>query len=284
MGVTDCHVHINPVWEMLPRARALLGHAGPGVEIERYTKDPDAFLEYLDRAGVERAVLVNYVAPEIVGYTEKANEFSAEYARHAPDRLIATGSVLPSHPDPEREVGRLIEKLGLRAMKVHPPHQLFAPNAYVDASAPGLKEFYAACERYQVPVIIHTGTSIFPGARNRFAQPILVEDVAVDFPDLTIVLAHGGRPLWMNEAVFLARRFPHVYLEISSIPPAKLLDYFPELERMSEKVLFGSDWPGPGVKDIGANLAAFRALPMSALAKERILETNPTKVFRRGSG
>lgn len=284
MGVTDCHVHVNPVWEMHPQARALLGHHGPGVEIERYAREPEAFLEYLDRAGIERAVLVNYVAPEVVGYTEKANEFAGDFARHAPHRLIATGSVLPTHPDPEREVGRLVEHVGLRAFKVHPPHQLFPPNGYVEGHWPGLRPFYAACERYQVPVIVHTGTSVFPGARNRFAEPLLLEDVAVDFPDLTIVMAHGGRPLWMAEAVFLARRFPRVYLEISSVPPAKLLDYFPDLERIAEKVLFGSDWPGPGVKDIRANLDAFRALPISTDAKERILETNPLKVFPRRAG
>ena len=281
MGITDCHVHINPVWEMLPRARLLLGHSGPGVEVERYAKDPAAFLEYLDRAGVERAVLVNYVSPEIVGYSEKANEFSGEYARANPERLIPTGSVLPTHPHPAAEVRRLVEQLGIRALKVHPPHQLFAPNAYSDGSLPSLREIYAECERHQVPIIFHTGTSVFPGARNRFGQPLLVEDVALDFPGLTIVLAHGGRPLWMDEAVFLTRRFPNVYLELSSIPPAKLLDYFPELERLSEKVVFGSDWPGPGVKDIGANLQAFRSLPLSSTAKERILETNPLKVFPR---
>lgn len=284
VGITDCHVHINPVWEMLPKARALLGHDGPGVEIERYAKDPRAFLEYLDAAGIERAVLVNYVAPTVVGYTEKANEFAANYAQADPDRLIATGGVMPTHPDPEGEVKRLVETLGLRAVKVHPPHQLFPPNGYVDGSAPGLRAVYAACERFGVPVIVHTGTSVFPGARNRFGQPILVEDVAIDFPSLRIVLAHGGRPLWMNESVFLARRFPNVYLEVSSIPPPKLLDYFPDLERLSEKVLFGSDWPGPGVKDIGANVTAFRALPLSAGARERILETNPLKVFPRRGG
>jgi len=152
-----------------------------------------------------------------------------------------------------------------------------------DALLFALGEIYAECERLGVPVIVHTGTSIFPGARNRFAQPMLVEDVAIDYPRLTLVLAHGGRPLWMAEAMFLARRFPNVFLELSSVPPGRLPEYFPNLERLSEKTIFGSDWPGPGVKDIGANLAAFRELKLSDEAKERILVTNPLKVFpRRG--
>lgn len=283
MGVTDCHVHINPLWEMRPEARALLGHSGPAAAIERYLQDPGAFLEYLDQCGVERAVLVNYVSPEVVGYTEKANEFVAEYARADPRRLIPVGSVLPSHASPGAEVERLARELGIRALKVHPPHQLFAPNAYVDGSHPGLRSIYEAAERLELPVIFHTGTSVFPGARNRYAQPMLVEDVAVDFPRLTIVLAHGGRPFWTAEATFLARRFPNVYLEISSVPPTRLLSYFPELAKVADKVLFGSDWPGPGVQDIGENLRAFRALPLPPEATERILTANPDRVFVRPS-
>jgi predicted TIM-barrel fold metal-dependent hydrolase len=281
MGVTDCHVHINPLWEMHPRIRALLGRGGEGAEIESYLKDPAKFLAYLDRGGVDRAVLVNYVAPEIVGYTERANDFVSEYCQADPARLIAVGSVLPTHPTPGAEVERLVRTLGIRGLKIHPPHQGFAPNAYVDGHLPGLREIYASAERLQIPVIVHTGTSVFPGARNRGADPLLVEDVAVDFPELTLVLAHGGRPLWMPSAVFLARRFPKVYLEISSVPPRRLLEYFPNLPRITEKVLFGSDWPGPGVKDIGENLAGLRGLGLDPEALDAILVTNPERVFPR---
>lgn len=283
MGVTDCHVHINPVWEMRPEARAIVGRAGHGAEVERYLKDPAAFLAYLDRCGVERAVLVNYIARETVGYTEATNDFVAAYCRADPKRLLAVGSVLPTHPDPGAEVERLVTRLGIRALKVHPPHQLLAPNGYLDGTAPGLRAIYAACEDLRVPVIVHTGTSVFPGARNKYGAPMLVEDVAIDFPRLTIVLAHGGRPLWTAEAMFLARRFPNVFLDISSVPPSRLLEYFPTLERLAEKVLFGSDWPGPGVRDIGENLAAFRSLPLPPATIERILTLNAEAVFPRPS-
>jgi len=281
MGITDCHVHMNPVWEMVPGARELVGHHPRSADYERYLRAPREFLAYLDRCGIDRAVLVNYVSPEVVGYTEKVNEFVTEFAATDPARLIAVGSVLPSRRGAGAEVERLRKTLGIRAIKLHPPHQLFAPNAYVDGSAPDLRSIYEACERLGLPVIFHTGTSIFPKARNRFGQPILIEDVAVDFPRLTIVLAHGGRPLWMDEAVFLVRRFPHVYLETSSVPPTKLLEYFPRLESIADKVLFGSDWPGPGVADIGDNVRAFDALPISREARTAILTTNPEKVFPR---
>ena len=279
MGVTDCHVHINPIWEMRPDAVEILSSIDPPPA--RYVSHPEEFLGYLDRSGVERAVLINYVAPDVIGYTEDANAFVSEYARADPERLIATGGIRPDHPDPDREVQRLAEDLGIRAIKLHPPHQLFRPNAYADGSLPGLRGLYDSCSRHRLPVIFHTGTSVFPRARNRFADPIWADDIAIDFPDLTIVLAHGGRPLWMDTAVFLARRFPNVWLDVSGIPPARLLEYFPQLPRIADKVLFGTDWPGPGVRDIRANLDAFRALPLSPDDQRRILEENPLRVFPR---
>ena len=279
MGVTDCHVHITPLSEMRPAARGLVAQHARRSEFDGLLEDPARFLAYLDECGIERAVLINYVSPEVVGYSERVNDWVSRYAAHDPARLIAVGSVLPSHARPGREVERLVRELVIRALKIHPPHQLVAPNAYVDGSQPGQREIYAACERLGIPVIVHTGTSVFPGARNRFGQPLLVEDVAVDFPELTIVLAHGGRPLWMEEATFLVRRFPKVFLEVSSVPPSRLLEYFPKLPALSEQVLFGSDWPGPGVQDIGANLRAFRQLGLPSDVLERILDTNPRKVF-----
>jgi len=279
MGVTDCHVHINPIWEMRPDAVRILAQIDPPPA--RFVSDPQEFLRYLDRAGVERAVLINYVAPEVIGYTEATNRFVSDYVRADPERLIAVGGIRPDHPDPEREVEHLVRDLGIRALKLHPPHQLFRPNAYVDGELPGLRTLYEACSRRGLPIIFHTGTSVFPRARNRFADPMFVDDIAVDFPDLTIVLAHGGRPIWMESAMFLARRFPNVWLDISGTPPSRLLDYFPRLSRFSDKVLFGTDWPGPGVRDIGANLEAFRALPLSADEQSRILEENPLRVFPR---
>jgi predicted TIM-barrel fold metal-dependent hydrolase len=135
-------------------------------------------------------------------------------------------------------------------------------------------------EQAGVPVTIHTGTSVFPGARSRFGDPMDVDDVAVDFPNLTILLAHGGRPLWMEAAFFLVRRHPHVHLEVSGIPPAKLLDYFPRLESIADKTIWGTDWPSPGVKSMRANADGLLALPLSDAAKRRILSENAARIWR----
>ena len=169
-----------------------------------------------------------------------------------------------------------IVRLGIRLIKIHPSHQLLYPNDYLN----GVKELeiiYRVAEANGIPVMFHTGTSIFPGARNKFADPIYVDDVAVDFPKLKIVLAHGGRPLWMDTAFFLVRRHANVFLDISGMPPKALLTYFPRLEEIAAKAMFGTDWPSPGVSTIAKNLAEFKALPLSEAAKKSILEGSAAK-------
>ena len=279
MGATDCHVHLSPLDEMRPESIAMLGAGTP--ELRRVIEHPKEFLEILDRAGVERAVIINYLSRNVIGYTERVNEFSARYARADPARLIPSGGIEADHPDPKREITRLVREMGIRAIKLHPPHQLFYPNDYLEGRPhPRLRAIYATAEELHIPVIFHTGTSVFPQARNRFGDPLHVDDVAVDFPQLTIVLAHAGRPFWMQQALFLARRFPNVWLELSGIPPGRLPSYLPRLAEFASKAIFGTDWPGPGVRDLGTNFEAFRALGLPADVQRAILEENPKKVFR----
>jgi predicted TIM-barrel fold metal-dependent hydrolase len=106
-----------------------------------------------------------------------------------------------------------------------------------------------------------------------------VDDVAIDFPRLKILLAHGGRPLWMDTAFFLVRRHPNVYLDISGIPPKALLQYFPRLEEIAHKTLFGTDWPGPGVPDVAKNLSEFRSLPLPEPVKDQVLSKTALEVW-----
>ena len=149
------------------------------------------------------------------------------------------------------------------------PASFLFPNDYQNGVTE-LEVIYRAAEANGIPVMFHTGTSIFQGARNRYGDPIFINDVAVDFPKMKILLAHGGRPLWMHTAFFLLRRHANVYLDISGIPPKALLKYFPRLEEVAEKTLFGTDWPGPGVPDIKKNLDDFRALPLQEEIKQQV--------------
>lgn len=269
--ITDCHIHIQPIEMFQKPALDLIRKKRANFDqIVEFCRSPKSFLKYLDASGVDRAVLINYVAPEVIGFTEGVNQYIADYVKENPVRLISCGGL---HPRTSKNILADVEqilRLKIRMIKIHPPHQLLFPNDYLN----GVKELeiiYRAAEANGIPVMFHTGTSIFAGARNRYGDPIFIDDVAVDFPKLKILLAHGGRPLWMHTAFFLLRRHPNVFLDISGIPPKLLLRYFPRLEEISHKTLFGTDWPGPGVPEIKKNLDDFRGLPLPEAIKQQIL-------------
>ena len=112
----------------------------------------------------------------------------------------------------------------------------------------------------------------------KYADPLHLDDVAVDFPGLPLVMAHAGRGFWYDRAFFLARLHGNLYLEISGLPPSRLMGYFPELPRLTEKVLFGSDWPG--MPWIRRNMEAIRGLPLPADGVERILGGNAARLVQ----
>jgi predicted TIM-barrel fold metal-dependent hydrolase len=213
-----------------------------------------------------------------MGFDDSTNDFAARYADADRERLIPFGGVHARFTkDPEGDVDRLLD-LGIRCLKIHPPHQLHPANAYVDGLE-ALARIYRRCEERGLPVMIHTGTSIFPGARSKWGNPLEIDDVAIDFPDLRILMAHGGRPFWMEEAFFVLRRHPNVHLELSGIPPARLLEYFPRLAELADKTVWGTDWPSPGVRDLRQNLDQFRALGLDAVIERKILSENSLRLF-----
>jgi predicted TIM-barrel fold metal-dependent hydrolase len=247
-------------------------------ELEALAEDPAKLLRQMDADGIERVGLINYVSPEIMGFTSEVNAWMMNYASADRSRLIPFGSVHPaSTADVAGETDRIIE-MGARALKVHPPHQNLRANAYL-SNYPQLSGLYARAEAAGVPVTIHTGTSVFPGARSRLGDPMDVDDVAIDFPKLRILLAHGGRPLWMEAAFFVVRRHPNVYLEISGIPPARLLEWFPRLEDIAHKTIWGTDWPSPGIKSMRQNVDQFVGLPLREETKQRILYGNAAALW-----
>jgi predicted TIM-barrel fold metal-dependent hydrolase len=277
--ITDCHVHIQPMEMLKPEAFELIKSKSSDFgRIMEFCGSPRAFLNYLDASGVERAVLINYVAPEVIGLTSEVNQWVANYVSSDPRRLISCGGLHPRQsPNVLADVEQIL-RLKIRMIKIHPPHQLLFPNDYLH----GVKELeiiYRAAEANGVPVMFHTGTSIFHGARNKYGDPIYLDDVAVDFPKLKILMAHGGRPLWMETAFFLLRRHPNVFLDISGIPPKMLLKYFPRLEEIASKTLFGTDWPSPGVREIKNNLDNFLALPLSEESRQQILCGTASRIW-----
>jgi len=276
MPVIDFHVHI-----------AQPEHYHPWVIEWMQTLVKEDFLEYLRRhlspegmrevlreSGVDYAVALAEVSPITTGVT--TNEYVAEFCRGV-DRLIPFANINPfTTARPAQELERCVRGLGFRGLKLYPTYQYFYPND------PLLYPLYAKAQELGIPVMFHTGSSVFRGSRLKYGDPLYLDDVAVDFPDLVIVQAHSGRGFWYDRAAFLARLHPNVYMEVSGLPPHKLLDYFPDLERLADKVIFGSDWPG--VPSIKANIEAIRALPISEEAKAKILGENAARILGLKTG
>ena len=280
MSVFDVHLHVQPHSEFNAESLAFINSGRRDLDLYAEIEgSPEALLRFMDAEEIEAACLINYVAPDTLGLSESVNAWSARYCASHRDRLIAVGSVHPRFSkDGFGDAHRLFD-LGIRMIKLHPPHQVFSPNDYLRGNE-ALAGIYRAAEERRVPVMIHTGTSIFPSARNRFADPMPIDDVAVDFPKLPILLAHCGRPLYGDTAFFLARRHPNVFLELSGIPPQKILEHLPRLEELAHKTLWGTDWPSPGIRSPSRNVTAFSALPLSEDSKRKILFENARALFR----
>jgi predicted TIM-barrel fold metal-dependent hydrolase len=190
-------------------------------------------------------------------------------------RLIPFASVNPYlTANPARELERLVAEHGFRGLKLYPTYQYFYPND------PLLYPLYAKAQELHIPIMWHTGSSVFPASRLKYGDPLFLDDVAVDFPELTAIITHSGRPFWYDRAYALARFHEHVYMEVAGLPPHRLLTYFPELERVADKVLFGSDWPS--VPTIKKNIDVLRALPLPDKTKAQILGDNAARLLKLG--
>ena len=159
------------------------------------------------------------------------------------------------------------------ALKIHPVHAGVAANDRM------LYPAYEACQAAGVPVVVHCGTSTFPGAANTFGDPVVLDDVLRDFRSLTLVLAHGGRGWWYDAAAFLALSSDRVWIELSGLPPSRLRDYYARQNwaRLTRRMIFGTDWPG--IPGIAANARAVARLMPDEDTAAQVLAGNATRVY-----
>jgi len=266
MPIIDFHMHVyEKPWKGW--VVEFLKSINPSVDYTKPIK-PEHLLKDMDKAGIEYGVVFAETTPQVTGIV--SNEFVSRFCSSS-ERLIPVASVNPNlSPDAAGELEYCVKELGMRALKLLPSYMYFYPNER------RVYPLYETAARLKIPVIFHTGTSVFKRVRQRFADPLYLDDVAVDFPELTIIMAHSGRGLWYTTAEMLARIHENVYMEISGLPPKKLLEYFPNLEKLSEKVIFGSDWPGCRLDELVRDI---KSLPLSEKAIERILGENAAEIL-----
>jgi predicted TIM-barrel fold metal-dependent hydrolase len=192
------------------------------------------------------AVIFPIDAERETGFRRYKNEEVAEHAAEHNDVLIPFASIDPDKGKlGAREARRLVEDFGIQGFKFHPTVQGFYPN---DRNA---YPQYEAIEATGKPALFHTGQTGAGsgmkgghGMRLKYSNPMYMDDIAVDFPDMPIILAHPSFP-WQEEALSVAMHKPNVYIDMSGWSPK----YFPKIliqyanTMLRKKMLFGSDWP-----------------------------------------
>jgi uncharacterized protein len=269
----DTHVHIEP------------DPTGNAAE--------EAARKYFGNAGVSygRKELADYyrsrnigcvvfsVDERLTGRPQVSNDEVVAFAAENSDIVMAFASVDPMRgADAVAEARRLIAKGGIRGFKLHPPLQQFHAN---DKAA---YPFYEVVAAAKLPVIFHTGHSGIGtgmpgggGVRLKYGNPMDIDDVAVDFPDMPIIMAHPSFP-WQDEAISVCLHKPQVYIDLSGWSPKYfspiLIQYANTL--LKKKMLFGSDYP---LITPDRWLADFAAIAIRDEVRPLILKENAARLF-----
>jgi hypothetical protein len=274
----DTHVHIEsePTGNAADEAaRKYFGNAGISY------KRQDLADYYRSR---NIGCVVFSVDERLTGRPPVPNEEVAAFAKENSDFMIAFASVDPMRgKDAVDEAKRLIASGGIRGFKLHPPLQQFHAN---DKTA---YPFYEVLAAAKMPVIFHTGHSGIGtgmpgggGVRLKYGNPMDMDDVAVDFPDMPIILAHPSFP-WQDEALSVCMHKPQVYIDLSGWSPKyfspTLIQYANTL--LKKKMLFGSDYP---MIAPDRWLADFAAINIKDEVRPLILKENAVRLFGLAGG
>jgi hypothetical protein len=267
----DFHVHILEKREdWFDSTHQLVRRYNQGLyENFDYAMSVEGQLRDMDNCGINYEVLLPEYAPLTHGTI--TNEFVLKFSSKS-KRFIPFASFNPSQfPKPDKVLGKLIDT-GFKGLKLIPTYNHFYPN---DVK---IYPCYKVVQERNIPVLIHTGSSVFKGSKIKYGDPILIDDIAVDFPNLTIIQAHGGRGVWYDRAFLMARLHQNVYIDIAGLPAQNLLRYYPEIEKIQDKIVFGSDWPViPSRKEA---IEIIESLPLGEVTKGNILGGTACKLLK----
>jgi predicted TIM-barrel fold metal-dependent hydrolase len=269
----DVHVHLESEEVNNAANEAVKKYFGnSGVD-----RDRNALAEYYRSRKI--GCVIFSVDERLTGRTQIPNDEVAAFAAENSDIMFAFASVDPMRGKAAvEEAKRLIAAGGIRGFKLHPPVQQFHPNdklAY---------PFYEVINEAKLPLIFHTGHSGIGtgqrgggGIRLKYGNPMDIDDVAVDFPDMPIIMAHPSFP-WQDEAISVCLHKPQVYIDLSGWSPkyfpANLVQYANTL--LKHKVLFGSDYP---LIAPDRWLADFQKLSIRDEVRPLILKENAMRLF-----
>jgi len=268
----DVHVHLEHTGDATAADAAAKQYFGAGAQA-----DWTALADYYRSR--KMACVVFTVDERITGRPQVSNDAVAEFAAKNADIAIPFASLDPNRgADAVREAKRLVSEGLVRGLKLHPPLQQFFPN---DRIAYPLYEVFAEA---RLPVLFHTGHSGIGtgmrgggGIRLKYGHPMPIDDVAVDFPDLPIIMAHPSFP-WQDEAISVCLHKAQVYIDLSGWSPKyfspTLIQYANTL--LKTKVLFGSDYP---LLTPDRWMADFEKIAIKDEVRPLILKENAMRLF-----
>ena len=201
------------------------------------------------------------------------NDLIADYAADHPDKVIGWASVDPTDPGHLDELERCVEDLKLTGLKLGPAYQGWDPTN---------RDYWAVferCQHYNIPVIWHQGTTFPSKARLRVSPPLLLEDIAMEFPDLTMIVAHLAHP-WETDLIVLLRKTPNLYADISAVHYRPWRYWQAMVTAMeygaTNKLLLGSDFPSATIDHVIAGLRK-----VNDIVEGTKLPTIPTEIQDR---
>lgn len=234
--IVDCHSHIMEYPGHLSEEFVREANArSRGKPLDLHTPPEKHWkaMQNVDRVIVfgMRAFHSGFVTP---------NEYIAEYASHYPEKVIGFAGVDPLQDNVQETLDHAFDRLKLKGLKLGPVYQNIHP------TDPRMMEIYEFCQARKIPIMIHQGTTFPRRAPLKYSLPILLEDVALQFPDLRMVIAHLGHP-WIEDTLVLIRKQPNLYSDISALH-YRPWQFYQALILAKEygvlnKLLFGSDYP-----------------------------------------
>jgi len=230
----DCHTHLWKAehWTDAMAKEAEIARGYPA-DITVREEDHWQAMQAVDRAIVFgfRAVHSGLVVP---------NDLIAAHVAQHPEKLVGFSCIDPWEKDYLDEMHRTFEDMNFKGLKLAPIYQNYHP---MDER---MQPVYAYCEKRGLPILFHQGTTFVRRAPLKYAQPAQLEDVAMRYPDLKMVIAHMGHP-WVDETIVLIRKQPNLFADISALFYRPWQFYNSLMSAVeygaSHKLLLGSDYP-----------------------------------------
>lgn len=255
--IVDCHTHVmwypDHIGEQYAREALasklvkleLSGGEAYSASLDLHSYDSTPETHWEASAPADRVIVFGLQARAVGVWVP--NELIAEYVRQHPEKLEGWASVDPNEPDCVEQLDYCVRELGLKGLKLGPVYQHFDPQ---DTRHWPL---FAKCQELGLPIMWHQGTTFPSRGRLRWASPLQLEDVAMAFPDLRMIIAHIGHP-WEDDAIVLMRKCPNVYADVSACH-YRPWRYWQALVSAMEygvthKLLLGSDFPSGTITNV----------------------------------